>query len=227
MALVPTPSHERNAECYRKLYDSINTTCYQALTSQQEHDPAVHYTSNSMGKEFPLSHRATEHVHYALHHAWADSTIRKYTSSIKQFHIFCDREGVPHEYRLPASEFLLCSFAASDAGVLSGNTAQNRISAVRAWHITSNVHWHGDLRLNYVLNGVENLTPTNSRKPPCPPITKTMIELLDAHLNHTDTLDICILAAAKTAFWGQCRLAEIMSPTAMKLPERTRLLLTL
>jgi hypothetical protein len=54
-----------------------------------------------------------------------------------------------------------------------------------------------------------------------------MLELLDTHLSHTNTLDVCVLAAAKTAFWGQCRLGEILSPTATKRPDTTKRILTL
>jgi hypothetical protein len=153
--------------------------------------------------------------------------MRKYANDIKRFHAFCDREQIPAKFRLPASEFLLCSFAACDAGVLSGTTAQNRISAVKAWHIINGARWFGGLRLNYVLNGVQNLTPADSHRPPRPPVTKLMLEVLDRHLSHTDTLDVCILAATKTALWGQCRLAEILSPTATKCPPTAKLLLTL
>jgi hypothetical protein len=105
---------------------------------------------------------------------------------------------------------------------LAGSTAQNRISAVRAWHIANDAPWLGAIRLNYVLNGVENLTPNSARRPLRPPVTRVMIELLDAKLNHRDTLDICVLAAAKTAFWGQCRLAEILSAAATKLPSAAK-----
>jgi hypothetical protein len=54
-----------------------------------------------------------------------------------------------------------------------------------------------------------------------------MLEVLDTELSHTDTLDICVLAAAKTAFWGQCRLGKIFAPTATKLPPPNKALLTL
>ena len=225
---VAISPHERNAERFRELYESLTGSGRVIMPSQRlVADSVNRYPRHPLPIEFRLSRQASEKVYYALNHAWADSTIRKYSSGVKQFHNFCDREGVPHKYRLPAAEFLLCSFAASDAGVLSGNTAQNRISAVRAWHVACNAPWLGDLRLNYVLHGVENLTPASSRKPPRPPITRAMLELLDTHLNHSDTLDVCILAAAMTAFWGQCRLAEILSPTATKLPNLSKLLLTL
>jgi hypothetical protein len=152
----------------------------------------------------------------------ADSTISNYANGIKQFHAFCNRENVPLEYRLPASEFLLCAFAASHAGILAGSTAQNCISAIRAWHIANDAHWSGDVCLNYVLNGVENLTPNSARKPLRPPIMRAMIKLLDAKLSHRNTLDVCVLMAAKTAFWGQCRLTEILLATATKLPSHAK-----
>jgi hypothetical protein len=210
-----TLAHERNAERYFPLYLTFNP-------KQQRGRPSITRTVSSATIHpepgFSISPLASAKVSYALRHAWADSTIKKYNSGIKLFIDFCNRERIPISHRLPASEFLLCAFAASDAGILAGTTAQNRISAVRAWHIACDASWNGSLRLNYVLNGVENLTPTSSRKRPRPPITRAMLELLDVDLNHTDTLDVCVLAAAKAAFWGQCRLGEILSPTATRLP---------
>jgi hypothetical protein len=42
-----------------------------------------------------------------------------------------------------------------------------------------------------------------------------------------DMLDICVLAAVRTTFWGQCCLGEILSPTAIKLPPPNKFLVTL
>jgi hypothetical protein len=138
--------HEHNAEQFRKLYESLTRSRSIILPSQRlTADSVNEYPHHPRPNDFQLSWQASEKVYYALNHAWADSTIRKYSNSVKQFHNFCDCEGVPHEYHLPAAEFLLCSFAASDVGILSGHTVQNCISAVRVWHVACNAPWLGDL----------------------------------------------------------------------------------
>ena len=117
----------------------------------------------------------------------------------------------------PADEFVLCVFAASSAGVHSRNTPQNRLSALKAWHITHNMEWKGSSRLCYVLNGVHNLAPCNARVPPCPPVNSTMMIQLIERLDLNSPLDIAIAACASTAFWGQCRLGELL-PSSLSAP---------
>jgi hypothetical protein len=146
-----------------------------------------------------------------LLHAWASNTLEKYRQGVNHFLSFCDSQNVSSCFRLPASEFLLCAFAASSAGERSGSAVRNDISAIRAWHIINNVPYFGNIRLNYTLKGVENLTPESSRRPKRPPITLDMLILLYEHLDLNDSLDACCWAAAVVAFWGQVRLGELLS----------------
>ncbi|KIJ07704.1 hypothetical protein PAXINDRAFT_89979 [Paxillus involutus ATCC 200175] len=150
-------------------------------------------------------------VNYALDHAWADSTLLKYRSAVNQFIAFCDSENIPNHFRIPASEHLLCAFAASRVGLLAADTVQNHLAAIKAWHIYNDKPWRGGTRLHYILNGVANLTPSSSRKPPRPPITRSMLLLLASHLDLSSPFDACCLAAACLAMWAQARLGEILS----------------
>jgi hypothetical protein len=52
-------------------------------------------------------------VRLAINRAWADSTRSRYRSRLRQFLRFCDSEGIESHWCLPASELLLCGFAAS------------------------------------------------------------------------------------------------------------------
>ncbi|KIJ58034.1 hypothetical protein HYDPIDRAFT_103399, partial [Hydnomerulius pinastri MD-312] len=122
---------------------------------------------------------ALSKVQFALDHAWADSTLSKYRGVIEQFHGFCQSEQIPMQLRLPASEDLLCAFAVSYMNPdSSGDTVQNHLAAVKAWHIYNNARWLGGVRLRYILNGVKNLAPAASKRPPRPPITRAMLLLL-------------------------------------------------
>jgi hypothetical protein len=172
-----------------------------------------------------LSLQSKHHVTRAIQSGWAESTVKRYSGSIKQFIRFCDSESVPNHLRFPADEFVLCAFAASSAGVHSRNTPRNRLSALKAWHITHNMEWKGSTRLRYVLNGVHNLAPRGSRRPPRPPISATMLAQLVERLDLDDPLDIAVAACATTAFWGQCRLGELLpssSVVSLSTPFPTR-----
>jgi hypothetical protein len=100
-----------------------------------------------------------------IKNAWQTSTLHKYKSGINRFIAFCVNENIPSTYRLPASEFLLCAFAASSAGLRAGDTISSDLSAVRAWHIVNNVHYNGGLQLKYTVKGARNMTPGSSKRP--------------------------------------------------------------
>jgi hypothetical protein len=157
-----------------------------------------------------LSLQSKRHVTRAIQNGWATSTVKRYSSSIKQYIRFCDSEGVPERLRFPADEFVLCAFAASSVGIHARSTPRNRISALKAWHVAHNLKWNGSPRLRYVLNGVHNLTPQGSRRSPRPPVTAKMLIQLIRRLDLNNPLDVAIAACAAMAFWGQCRLGELL-----------------
>lgn len=102
---------------------------------------------------------------FALKNGWAASTISNYSYGLKKFLTFCDSIAVPEHLRLPAEELLLCAFAGSFAGAKSRSSAQNCLSAVRAWHTAQGHTWSGDARLARVVAGVERLAPRSSARP--------------------------------------------------------------
>ncbi|KAF8797829.1 hypothetical protein BYT27DRAFT_7041133, partial [Phlegmacium glaucopus] len=167
-------------------------------------------------------------IYNVLQKGWANVTINRYSSTIREFTRFCDSEDIPNHLRLPADEFVLCAFAASSAGRHAGNTARGRISAIKAWHTIHNVEWKGSARLRYVLNGVDRLAPAKSIKPPRIPINAVMLSHLINALNLLDPLDAAFAACAVTAFWGQCRLGELLpsriaDSSTLVLPSHTDL----
>ena len=173
-----------------------------------------------------LSPQSRQHVTRAIRNGWSKSTVKRYSGSIRQYIRFCNTEGIPEQLRFPADEFVLCAFAASSAGIHSRTTPQNRLSALKAWHIAHNLEWKGSSRLRYVLNGVHNLTPRTSKRPPRPPVNAKMISQLVQHLNLNSPLDVAVAACATTAFWGQCRLGELLpsshsAPLSLPFPTRS------
>jgi hypothetical protein len=157
-----------------------------------------------------LSTHTKDHVTRAIQGGWAESTLKRYTGTIKQFIRFCDTEHVPEHLRFPADEFVLCAFAASSFGRHAGGTPRSRMTALKAWHAAHNVEWKGSIRLRYILNGVHNFAPSSSRQPLRPPINAAMLVQLIQNLDLNIPLDAAIAACAVIAFWGQCRLGELL-----------------
>ncbi|KAJ7734594.1 DNA breaking-rejoining enzyme [Mycena metata] len=159
---------------------------------------------------FSASKKALQNVQTALQHGWAEGTVKNYGYTLDRFLRFCVEEKIPPKLQLPTDEFVLCAFAASGAGVHAGSTARNNIAALKAWHVAQNQPWKGGSRLHYVLAGVENLAPESSKRPPRPPINAAMLRVLYRGLDFTVPRDVAVFAAACVAFWGQCRLGEIL-----------------
>jgi len=153
----------------------------------------------------------------ALENGWAKSTLAGYARHVTHFLDFCKKEQVPPTLQFPADEFVLCAYAASDAGHISASTIQNRLSGLKAWHNAHGATWNGGLRLQVIINGAKNLAPPSSKKPPRPPITVAMLQLLFDGLDLTKPMDAAIAACALLAFWGQCRLGELLSTSASDL----------
>ncbi|KAJ7640605.1 hypothetical protein B0H17DRAFT_960307 [Mycena rosella] len=106
-----------------------------------------------------------------------------------RFLAFCTAEGVPTHFQLPADEFVLCTFAASNVGVHAGSTARNNIAALEAWHAVQNAEWKGGSRLRYVLPGVNRWTPESSKRPPRPRISSAMLRALYKGLDFSHPRD--------------------------------------
>jgi len=135
---------------------------------------------------------------------------------------FCDAEGVPPHLRFPSDEFVLCAFAASSLGTLAGTTVRKKLASLKAWHNIHNLEWRGGPRLNLVVNGVSNLAPQSSRKPPRPSVNSTMLSQLIQSLNLQDPLDAAVAACASVAFWAQCRIGELLPTSSSDLSTVTK-----
>jgi hypothetical protein len=189
-----------------------------ALAIPSSNLPYPHSFFNLDEQPALLSSHTKRYITQAIQSSWADSTLKRYSGTIKQFILFCDNERVPEHLRFPADEFVLCAFAASSLGRHAGGTPRSRLSALKAWHTAHNVEWKGSARLKYILNGVHNSAPATSRRPPHPPINARMLTQLIDLLDLSVPLDAAIAACAATAFWGQCRLGELLPTTSSPAP---------
>ena len=210
ISYTPTPLHfPTSSYCSHPYLPTGNTPYNLALPDPIPVSQHPFFTAD-IDTPF-LSTHSKQSVTQAIQSAWATSTVKRYSGAVKQFIHFCNVEGIPHHLCFPADEFLLCAFAASSLGRHSRGTVRNRLSALKAWHISHNMEWKGSARLRYVLNGIHNSAPGHSKHPPRPPITIKMLTQLIECLDLTSPLDVTVAACAVTAFWGQCRLGELLS----------------
>ncbi|PPR07523.1 hypothetical protein CVT24_007135 [Panaeolus cyanescens] len=154
----------------------------------------------------------------ALNNCYATSTQDTHSRALKHYHIFCDERAIPSHLRFPAHEVILLAYAASHFGSLSGGTARHRINALKTFHDVHNLPWHGSNRLTKILKGVTFNTPISSTRPPRAPITTSMLKRLLNKLDLETPLDAAVAACACTAFWGQCRLGELLPSSSTSSP---------
>ncbi|KAF8595634.1 hypothetical protein BDV93DRAFT_456389 [Ceratobasidium sp. AG-I] len=165
-------------------------------------------------------------VDKALDSCLAKSTLDGYASAVARFQEYCDAKGVEDKLRFPTAESILSAYAASFAGVAAGKTAASAISALKTWHALHNQPWQGSTRLTYVLRAVSNLAPATSKKPPRAGVDRNAINILHECLDLTDPFDAAVYAVAVLAFWGQCRLGELLGTSRIRhdasaLPSRS------
>ncbi|PPQ87587.1 hypothetical protein CVT24_011790, partial [Panaeolus cyanescens] len=153
----------------------------------------------------------------ALDKCYATSTHDTHSRALKHYRMFCDERSIPQKLRFPAHEVVLLAYAASHLGSFSGGTAKHRINALKTFHDIHNLPWHGSNRLTKVLKGVAFNTPVSSTRPLRAPVTKTMLKRLLNELDLHTPLDAAVAACACTAFWGQCRLGELLPPSSSTL----------
>ncbi len=142
--------------------------------------------------------------------AWAEATQSKHRSGLKAYHSFCDTQNIPQQDHLPAKEELLCTFASSFAGQMTGDAICSKLNGIRAFHIQNNLPYNNGIRLKYTLIGLDKQAPADSKQIERPLITKEMLDMLHEELDLEVPKDIAIFALATTAFYAQVRLGELV-----------------
>jgi hypothetical protein len=154
-----------------------------------------------------------QQISLSISHALSEATTSAYKGAIQKNLCFCHAQKIPPHLRWPSNEFVLCAFAASFATKRAGSTVRGYLAGLKPWHALNHLEWQGSPRLTYVVNGVTALAPSRSKCPIRPPVTRKMITLLSDHLNSGSPFDAAVFAAACAAFWGQCRLGELLCPS--------------
>lgn len=149
-------------------------------------------------------------INKALDKAWASSTVKTYSHSIRTFLEFCKKHHIPPEQTFPSSDYLVCAFIAAQLETVSQSTIKNYISGIRAWHIRNGYAFSRSDRLNLLTRASR---PLANKNPPRPPVTIEMLLALANKLDLQKPFDICVFACAACAFWGLARLGELLPTT--------------
>lgn len=141
-------------------------------------------------------------------------TCSNYGSGLLCFTQFCDRLNIPEAERMPASQPLIASFAASHAGTISDKTLNNWLAGLHFWHLVNGSPWSGADMLRSVRRGLAKMVPPSSHRAKRPPVTIEALTLLVNSLDSFSPLDVAVSAVACVAFWLCCHLGELLPPSA-------------
>lgn len=198
-ATHPNTGHgKRQPSTNFERFTSVQTPSPPALPSQLS-NLSVQNPSTSYPPSFQ------ESIDRALQNAWAPSTLKTYSTGINAYVNFCRLHRIPSNLVYPASEFLLCAFFASKQG-LSPATLKNYIAGLRAWHTRDNETFPSSTRLKLI---IKSSIPNTPSPPPKQAVSIQMLECLSLNLSES-SFDTAVLACACTAFWGLCRLGELL-----------------
>ncbi|KIJ28962.1 hypothetical protein M422DRAFT_189113 [Sphaerobolus stellatus SS14] len=95
----------------------------------------------------PLSPETKLKLQDALDNSLGPSMTCSYRYAVHLFIAFFEKEKIPSHLRWPADEFVLCAFAASHTGCLTGGTVKGYLAGIRALHITHNAPHQRSIRL--------------------------------------------------------------------------------
>ncbi|KAJ3851898.1 hypothetical protein EV368DRAFT_65380 [Lentinula lateritia] len=84
----------------------------------------------------------------------ASKTQNRKRNNIVEFLDWAYQQRLHAKDILPASEVILCEYAAEFGGKLAGASAKAKLSAIKGWTITKGYAWQGGDRLRKVLAGV-------------------------------------------------------------------------
>lgn len=168
-------------------------------------------TSDSKRKRSSLDRKMSKAIRSAVDKSTTKETRNRQRANLRMFIEFCAENDIHRKEVFPSSEKLLCFFASSFKGRLSGKTVRRRIGAIKAWHARQKMPWHGGDLLKKVLKGVDKATPASSVKEQRPGVKRKWLVYLQEDLDMSIPKNKAVLATADTALYSQLRLGEILS----------------
>ncbi|KAJ6617931.1 hypothetical protein B0H10DRAFT_1796291 [Mycena sp. CBHHK59/15] len=140
-----------------------------------------------------------------------ESARSNYGAELLCFTQFCDALNIHEEARVPASKHLLAFFAADAVRYSSDGTVINWLAGLKIWHDVNGAQWNGDSpQMKRVKAGGKKLVPQMSKRAKRPPVTIEHLYMLYTMLDLTNCKDAAVWVVACVAFWGCCRLGELL-----------------
>jgi hypothetical protein len=166
--------------------------------------------------------KARNRLALALEHGHAPRTSSNYNYTIKRYIKFAASIGFSERQALPASEELLLLFVCEGLGRTGPGTAKNNLSALRSWHVKHHFPWKRPECMGLISKALTEFWPRDIKKAKQrPPIKSSMITMLVEAWTNGSPRHVCALAIAIAAWSGQCRLGELLPPSARSLdPKR-------
>ncbi|CAD7068778.1 unnamed protein product [Tilletia caries] len=213
VAPFPTRKRKSGASIKTRIFKSK-----QIVTSVTSNRPKTKLASQRFSKWLPVSSsmaaRATRASSKVMRDValagYAAGTVRNYSTALAQWHRYCDEHKIPEKHREPAAAHLVEHWVAMQAGTKSGSYLSDWISGIKAWHTVNDLPWlPKEERLALIRRGVLNLQP--DPRPPREPMTVEWLDTLTRAAKPGDPLELAVIAAAATGFWGLCRLGELVT----------------
>ena len=160
-----------------------------------------------------LDKKISKAIRASLKESVGKDSRTKYRTNVKQYFKFCAENEIPIDEVSPAKEDILCFFASSFKGKMSGKTVRRKIGSLKAWHIREKQPWYGGEKLTRVLKGIDKATPASSIKEARPGVKPKWLEYLANELNPKLGLHTAVKGAADSSVFSQLRLGEILPTT--------------
>jgi hypothetical protein len=149
--------------------------------------------------------------HLVVTQSLSPATLSNYAAGLIRFTKFCDDFHVSEQDRMPASEALLSIFiTARGTGSVRKGAMQAWLEGLELWHHINHAPWFGGKALKRSVDGAAKHAPPSSSLPQREPVTMEHMRALQHSLNLSDSFDIAVFALACMAFWGCCRLGELL-----------------
>ena len=158
-----------------------------------------------------LTQVAMDRIYEELAQSRLLSTQATYGAGLTGSHAFCDALGILERDRAPILTPLLLHIISCCAGVYSGSTAVNYVSAVKAWHQMHALPWRvNEGQVSAALSAADRMAPPASKHKKRAPVTVEFIEKVAEQLDNTNPLHVAVLACLTTLFWSVSRLGEFL-----------------
>ncbi|KAF5388948.1 hypothetical protein D9757_005150 [Collybiopsis confluens] len=163
-----------------------------------------------------LSEHIPQHIldsaHAIVVEGWAAQTKTSYAAGLLRWHQFCDKENIPEQRRMPASETLLAGFVGMHAGLVSGSTIRSWLSGIRAWHILNQAPWPEKSNFLSVARRAANIRGSHHRRPRRNPITLQHLLALRLALDFSSPFH-CAFLRKRPSIQTAMSLAQALSQT--------------